>query len=262
MKPSFGLEGRVAVVTGAAGLLGPVWIEALLTAGAEVVALAKPGTENDRSLEHLHGGKLTVHGADVRDRGQLQHALMAVEHTYGTPHILVASAGVDSPPTEQSEPLDSVTPESIHQILDTNIVGTFLTLQLFGGAMAGAGRGSAIVIGSLYASLTPDPALYDHLKPPFLKPPMYGASKAAVVQLARHFATLWGAAGVRVNALSPGGVLGGQDREFIAKYARKTPLGRMADKRELAGPLLFLASDAASYVTGINLQVDGGFAQW
>jgi NAD(P)-dependent dehydrogenase (short-subunit alcohol dehydrogenase family) len=136
--------------------------------------------------------------------------------------------------------------------------------QVFGGAMAARGGGAIINIGSLYASVSPDQRFYEHLPGdlPFLKSPAYGASKAAVVNMTRYFATLWGDRGVRVNALSPGGVLAGQDEQFKAKYAGRVPLGRMAVGDDLKGPLLFLASRASSYVTGHELRVDGGFTAW
>ncbi len=110
--------------------------------------------------------------------------------------------------------------------------------------MRDRGRGSIVNIGSLYATRAPDPQLYDHLDvdPPFLKPAAYGASKAGVVALTGYFARLWGPAGVRVNSLSPGGVAGGQDSEFVRKYTERVPLGRMADPADLVGPLVFLAS--------------------
>jgi NAD(P)-dependent dehydrogenase (short-subunit alcohol dehydrogenase family) len=103
--------------------------------------------------------------------------------------------------------------------------------------------------------------MYDHMQldPPFLKPAAYGASKAGVVNLTRYFARLWGPAGVRVNALSPGGVRGDQDAEFVRKFTARTPLGRLGEDEDLRGPLLFLASDASRYVTGHELRVDGGF---
>ena len=126
--------------------------------------------------------------------------------------------------------------------------------------MCQAGWGSIVNIGSLYASIAPIPALYDHIEPPFTKPAAYGASKAAVVNLTRYFARLWGPKGVRVNALSPGGVRAGQDKEFVAKYSARVPLGRMAETTDLTGALLFLASDASAYVTGHELRVDGGFS--
>jgi len=112
--------------------------------------------------------------------------------------------------------------------------------------------------------VAPDSRLYDHipLDPPFLKPPAYGASKAAVVNLTRYLATLWASRGVRVNTLSPGGVLADQDAEFRAKFCSRVPMGRMATDDDLRGPLLFLASQASSYVTGTELIVDGGFTAW
>ena len=125
--------------------------------------------------------------------------------------------------------------------------------------MCEAGRGSIVNIASLYASIAPIPSLYDHIEPTFTKPAAYGASKAAVVNLTRYYARLWGRYGVRVNALSPGGVRGMQDEEFVRKYSERVPLGRMAEAGDLVGPMLFLASDASRYVTGHELRVDGGF---
>jgi NAD(P)-dependent dehydrogenase (short-subunit alcohol dehydrogenase family) len=127
--------------------------------------------------------------------------------------------------------------------------------------MCAAGRGSIVNIGSLYATIAPEPSFYDHLglDPPFLKPAAYGASKAGVLSLTRYFARLWGPAGVRVNALSPGGFRGEQDEEFLRKYCERVPLRRMAEAEDLVGPLLFLASDASRYLTGHELRVDGGF---
>ena len=112
--------------------------------------------------------------------------------------------------------------------------------------------------------MSPDPHLYEHLagSAPFIKSPAYGASKAGVVSLSKFFATHWGGRGVRVNTLSPGGVLAGQDEQFKAKYGARVPLRRMAEADDLKGPLVFLASRASSYVTGHELRVDGGFTAW
>jgi NAD(P)-dependent dehydrogenase (short-subunit alcohol dehydrogenase family) len=109
-----------------------------------------------------------------------------------------------------------------------------------------------------------DVRFYDHLKadPPFLKPPAYGASKAALVNLTKYLATHFGPSGVRVNALSPGGVEGGQDPEFKRKFNQRVPLGRMCEHADLEAPLLFLACDGSAYVTGVELRVDGGFTAW
>jgi NAD(P)-dependent dehydrogenase (short-subunit alcohol dehydrogenase family) len=236
---SDGLAGRVAVVTGALGNLGPVWTSALAGAGAIVVGI------------DVRDGDGVVRG-DVTDRASLEQVLADVVAECGVPAVLVNNAGIDVPPGAAED-------SSFRETLDVNVAGVYNATQVFGQAMCGAGGGSIVNIGSLYASVAPVPAFYDHLDPPFTKPAAYGASKAAVVNLTRYFARLWGPYGVRVNALSPGGVRGAQDEEFVRKYTGRVPLGRMAEPADLVGPMLFLASDASAYVTGHELRVDGGF---
>lgn len=236
-------EARRAVVTGALGQLGPVWCRALEGVGYEVVGIDRDAGEG-------------VSRADVTD----PHALRAVLEEVGTPEVLVNSAGIDQPPDPSAAGggVESLSPDEFLRVLDVNTRGVFVSTQVFGSAMAAAGRGSIVNIGSLYASVAPEPSFYDHI-PGFLKPPAYAASKAGVVALTRYFARLWGPHGVRVNTLSPGGVRADQDTEFVRKYTARVPLGRMAEPEDLAGPLVFLATDASRYLTGHHLVVDGGF---
>lgn len=270
MKNVFRLDGEVAVVTGALGKLGPIWIETLLDAGAAVLALDLPGTNIPDMLGRLQARydetRLKLDWADVKDRPALETACRHCIEGFGVPTILVNNAGIDRPPSGAagSYRLEEIPLEENRQIFEVNALGVFLVSQVFGGRMAAAGRGSIINIGSMYAGVAPDQRFYDHIPgdPPFLKPPAYGASKAAVINLTRYLATLWARRGVRVNALSPGGVLGGQDEEFKRKFCARVPLGRMATAEDLRGPLLFLASAASSYVTGAELIVDGGFTAW
>ena len=229
-----GLQGRLAVVTGALGNLGPVWTAALGAAGATVVGIDV--REGDGVLQ-----------ADVTDRASLERVLAEV----GTPSVLVNNAGIDVPPGGDEG--------DFGRTLEVNVNGVYNSTQVFGQAMCEARTGSIVNIGSLYASVAPIPSFYDHIEPPFTKPAAYGASKAAVVNLTRYFARLWGPYGVRVNALSPGGVRGDQDAEFVSKYSERVPLGRMAEPEDLVGALLFLVSDESAYVTGHELRVDGGF---
>ena len=266
----FQLDGQIAVVTGALGKLGPVWVQTLLGAGARVLALDRPGQPVCEPIAQLQQdydeNRLCLTEADVTDRADVERALATCEQKLGTPKILVNNAGIDQPPGEGARGfrLEDIPIEVNRQILEVNTLGLFVVAQVFGGRMAEAGSGSIINIGSLYASVSPDGHFYDHIEsdPPFLKPPAYGASKAAVLNLTKYLATLWAPSGVRVNALSPGGVRGGQDEHFTRKFCRRVPLGRMAEDSDLQGPLLFLASDASAYVTGINLKVDGGFTAW
>jgi NAD(P)-dependent dehydrogenase (short-subunit alcohol dehydrogenase family) len=264
------LEGEIAVVTGGLGKLGPIWIETLLDAGAAVFVLDRPGQKISKQFAEIQrrfqGNRLRLAHTDVRDRLALETVCKECLEIFGVPSILVNNAGIDRPPDQPQEGylLEDIPLEENREILEVNTLGLFLVTQVFGSEMVKAGRGSIINIGSLYASVSPDSRFYDHLKsdPPFLKPPAYGASKAAVVNLTKYLATHWAPHGVRVNALSPGGVLGDQDEEFKRKFCHRVPLGRMATAKDLSGPLLFLASRASSYVTGIELVVDGGFTAW
>lgn len=262
------LAGRVAVVTGAFGRLGPVWCEALVGAGATVVGLDLPDTTPSpayQALERQAGRRLITLRADVLDRPALEAARAACEAEVGHPSILVNNAGIDQPPGPATTyRIDDVPVDQFRRTVEVNLLGAFQVAQIFGPAMVRQGAGSIVNIGSLYASVSPDARFYDHLPadPPFLKPPAYGASKAALLNLTRYLATHWGGHGVRVNALSPGGVLGGQDEQFKTKFTARVPLGRMATADDLGGPLIFLASDASRYVTGIELRVDGGYTAW
>ena len=209
------LAGQVAIVTGALGKLGPVWLRALEDAGATAVGLdIAPG---DGIVE-----------ADVTDRASLEAALRVVEADHGAPTVLVNNAGIDQPPGPAETALfEDIDLDGFRQTLDVNLVGTFNASQVFGGAMARAGRGSIINIGSLYATVAPEPGFYDHLEldPPFLKPPAYGASKAGVINLTRYLARLWGPKGVRVNALSPVGLREGRIPSSCESTRRARPSG-------------------------------------
>lgn len=266
----FSLEGRVAIVTGAFGNLGPVWTKALLDAGASVVGLDLPGAAPNAAFAALQsqhdGNRLTLVPASVTDRDALLAARERVRSMCGAAHILVNNAGVDQPPSPSGGGylLEDIPFDVNRRIFEVNTLGLFQVVQVFGADMVKARRGSIINIGSLYASVSPDPRLYDHIvsDPPFLKPPAYGASKAAIVNLTKYLATAFGPHNVRVNALSPGGVLGAQDDEFKRKFCARVPLGRMAVHADLVGPIQFLASDASAYITGTELRIDGGFTAW
>ena len=235
----------------------------------DVAALDLPGAPPSPVFQEVAaraGRALQRFDCDITDRASIEAAARAVTEALGAPSILVNNAGLDQPPDRPGgrHDLSDLPVEAFRRMVDVNLVGTFQVIQVFGGRMAQAGGGSIINIGSLYASVSPDARFYDHLagNAPFIKSPAYGASKAAVVNLTKFFAAHWADRGVRVNTLSPGGVLAGQDEQFKAKYAARVPLRRMAVPDDLKGPLVFLASPASSYVTGHELRVDGGFTAW
>ena len=266
---AFRLDGQVAVVTGACGKLGPIWVDALLEAGATVAALELPGAPASAAFEALAaraGRSLQRFDCDITSRPSIEAAAGEVAARMGEPSVLVNNAGIDQPPDSPGgrHHLHELPIDTFRRMVEVNLLGTFQVTQVFGDRMAGRGGGSIINIGSLYASVSPDAHFYEHLagNAPFLKSPAYGASKAAVVNLSKFFATHWAGRGLRVNTLSPGGVLGGQDEQFKAKYGARVPMRRMAVADDLKGPLVFLASAASSYVTGHELRVDGGFTAW
>jgi len=264
----FDMPKDIAVVTGACGRLGPVWIQALLEAGAKVMGLDLPDvplSQSCLSLQRDYGDRLLFARADMTDQRQLQQARLQCEKQFGSATVLVNNAGIDQPPDAvTSYTLTEWPVRQINDVLAVNVGGVLATTQVFAESMLQQQKGSIINIGSLYARVSPDPRLYDHIacEPPFLKPPAYGASKAALINLTRYLAVHWAGQGIRVNSLSPGGVLANQDVQFQSKYAERVPMGRMAQADDLVGPLVFLACSASSYLTGQDICVDGGFSLW
>lgn len=256
------LKNKIAIVTGAYGNLGPVWINGLLNQGAIVIGIHLPENLNDKQIQHKN---LLLISSDIRRRDDLSEVLNKVEKDYGPPNILVANAGIDhSPISNSSVCLTDIDNDSLSNLLETNIIGTLNCIQIFGKSMLKAQSGSIVIIGSLYGHISPDARFYNHIDidPPFLKHPGYGASKAAIINLVKYYSTHWAKYRIRINSLSPGGVLGEQDKNFLYKFSERVPLGRLANPDELMDPMLFLASEASSYITGIDLLVDGGFTAW
>jgi NAD(P)-dependent dehydrogenase (short-subunit alcohol dehydrogenase family) len=270
MTELFSLAGRVAVVTGAAGLLGVRHCRALAAAGAHVVAsdlAAEPCAVLAAELAASGAPAALAVAADVTQPASVAALRDAVLARFGRLDVLVNNAAVNekvedaagAPLRFENHPL-----ALWEQSLAVNVTGTFLCCQALGGVMAEAGRGSIVNIASTYAVVAPDQALYRRPdgSQTFFKSAAYPTTKGAVLAFTRFLAATWGSAGVRVNALSPGGVENGQDEGFVARYAARTMLGRMAAADDYAGALVFLASDASAYMTGANLIVDGGWTAW
>ncbi len=253
MTDSFSLEGRIAIVTGGAGQLGAEIVRGLEERGARVAVF------------DLVGDDFRV---DVTDRAAVEQATNRVAAELGEPHILVNAAALDSPPDappEEVGPVESYPEESFDRVMDVNVKGTFLCCQVVGARMAQAGRGSIVNISSVYGMLSPVQDVYDFRRASgetFFKPIAYSVSKSALYNLTRYLATYWARSGVRVNTLTLAGVWNDQPREFVDAYTARMPIGRMADAVEVVGPVVFLASDASSYVTGANLVADGGWSAW
>ena len=268
MSASFSLEGRVAVVTGATGLLGIQHCKTLADAGATVYAVDmhdEPLTTFVRELGDQHV-PITLDVTDVNGVVQLKERLLDER---GGVDILVNNAAINDmverpTATLQDSMFEHYSLEQFRRVMDVNVSSIFHTSQILGELMALAGRGSVINIGSTYGVSAPNQDLYRDQNgvQRFYKGVAYPVSKSAVIMMTRFIATYWGPRGVRVNCISPGGVQNGQEEWFVQQYSMRTPLGRMAMPDDFSGALLFLASDASRYVTGQNLQVDGGWTTW
>jgi NAD(P)-dependent dehydrogenase (short-subunit alcohol dehydrogenase family) len=258
--PLFDLEGRVAVVTGGAGQLGRVFVEGLAARGMQVASFDVASGPVPAATREYY--------VDITDRDALASALEDVVGDLGVPHLLVNNAGLDSPPDAPAAevgPFEDVPEEAFDSVMDVNVKGAVLCCQTVGGAMARAGRGSIVNVSSVYGMLSPVQDLYEFRRArgeTFVKPVAYSVSKSALLNLTRYLATYWAKDGVRVNTLTFAGVWNDQDEEFLSAFASRSPMGRMLDEREALGALVFLASDASSYVTGSNLVVDGGWSAW
>jgi NAD(P)-dependent dehydrogenase (short-subunit alcohol dehydrogenase family) len=184
---------------------------------------------------------------------------------FGGLNILINNAAIDTPPNSNEQdtgPFETYPELSWQIMMDVNLKGTFLACQMIGGHMAKSGGGNIINISSLYGILSPDQRIYEYKEKPFFKPAAYSVSKAGVLGLTKYLATYWANHNVRVNTLTLCGVFNHQEETFLNNYVNKVPLGRMAREDDYNGAILFLASDASSYMTGANLVIDGGYSCW
>ncbi|HTQ02912.1 MAG TPA: SDR family oxidoreductase [Polyangiaceae bacterium] len=265
------LDGKVAIVTGAAGLLGREHCAALARAGARVVAADLEAAACERVAQAVaaeYGVRALGVAVDITSPESVDALHERVRRELGDVDVLVNNAAIDdkfaaTDALEQSR-FENYALERFRRSLDVNVTGTFLCCQKIGARMAERGRGSIVNVASTYGVVAPNQSLY--VRPDgtqaFFKSAAYPTTKSAVLGLTRFLAAYFGPRGVRVNALSPGGVEAGQDAWFQDEYARRTPLGRMAKRTDYHGAIVYLASDASAYMTGANLVVDGGFTIW
>jgi NAD(P)-dependent dehydrogenase (short-subunit alcohol dehydrogenase family) len=269
----FDLTGRVAVITGGAGMLGVRHAEILADAGAIPVLVDLDAAQCEKAASALRGrGAAQAAGcaADITKESDVAKMASEIEGRFGRVDILINNAaltvkgGGESNP-DYFAPFEQYPEALFSKALDVNLKGAFLVTRALGPGMAARGKGVVVNIASDVAMISPDHRIYRGMTyggKPFNTPIAYSMSKAALLAFTRYLATYWAERGVRVNALSPAGVWDGHDEQFTTRLSSLIPMGRMAQKDEYQGAILFLCSDASSFMTGANLVVDGGRTAW
>jgi NAD(P)-dependent dehydrogenase (short-subunit alcohol dehydrogenase family) len=264
------LKGKTAVITGGAGILGKHFSEGLARCGSHVVVVDLNGEEAETlasDLTRRYGQKCIAIECDVSEPACVNSMVYEVVKQFGDIRVLHNNAASKSSNLEAFfSSFEEYTLEQWREVTKVNLDGMFLVAQAVGRKMVELNRGGSIIqTASIYGVLGPDHRVYEnssYLGRPINTPAVYSASKAAVIGLTKYLATYWADKNIRVNCLTPGGVESGQNDSFKEKYSNRVPLGRMAQAEEMVGALLYLASDASSYVTGQNIIVDGGLSAW
>ena len=268
-KHLFSLTGKVAVVTGGAGLLGQVFCQALVTAGANVAIIDLDKQAADKTattIEKAETQKVIAVECDITSPESVSVMVKTVVTQLGGVDILLNNAASKGSNLDQFfAPFENYSLQAWREVMAVNIDGLFLVAQSVGSQMKKQGGGSIIQVSSIYGVVAPDQRIYqgsEYNGRPINTPAVYSVSKAAVLGLTSYLSTYWADSKIRVNTLTPGGIASGQNSEFNQKYSNRVPLGRMGEASELTGALIYLASDASSYVTGQNIIVDGGLSVW
>jgi len=251
------LLGKIALVTGATGQLGYQFCHALACEGATVwvsdLDINRCKAVVSKLPKNLPNYPLIM---DVTDPESVQNAFCEIKKVSGTLDILVNNAGI-----AVFTPFEERTLDEFMNVFKVNAGGTFLCIQAGAKLMrAQKTKGSIINIGSIHGMVSGDPRIYTDCSRKTAE--CYGASKAAIIHMTKYFAVHLAEFGIRVNCISPGGVFNNQGKDFVKNYIYRTPMGRMANETELAGAAIFLASAEATYITGQNIAVDGGWTAW
>lgn len=264
----FRLDGKVAVVTGGTGILGRGYCRAMAQSGAAVVVADLDQEACDRLAREIAdetGARVLGLAVDLSSEQAIIDWAKALLDRCGVVDVLMNNAAAKA--DGFFAPLEKYRLQTWNEVMAVNVNALFLAVRELGPGMADRGRGSIINVSSIYGVVGPDQRIYEgswyeDLGGSINTPMIYAATKGAVVSITRYLATYWGPKGLRVNCVTPGGVASGQNEEFDRRYSARVPMGRMARADEMIGAVLYLASDASSYVNGQNIIVDGGWTAW
>lgn len=258
------VASRVVVLTGGGGLLGRAMVERLTADGANVAVVDRNADLAANAALLATGlGSARAYAFDVADKAQVSRLHQEVRADLGEVDALICNAATKS--DNFFERFEKFPIEDWNYVLGVNLTAPMLCAQEFGPEMAARGRGAIVNTLSIYGIFAPDQRIYEgslYEGRAINTPAIYSASKAGLWGLTKYLASYWGAQGVRVNAVTPGGIFSGQNETFERKYSARTMMGRMGEPHEIADAVTFLVSDRASYITGQNLVVDGGLTAW
>lgn len=264
MNNLFDLTGKVALITGGAGLLASEHAIALAEYGAKIIIsdLNLVVCEEKAAKLRKDGFEVEALLLDVTSKENWSSLVEQIVNKYGRIDILVNNAGFTNQSKTSSfdKSFENFPLEDWNAIMNVNLTGTFLGCQVVGSQMLKQQKGSIINIASLYGVVSPNHKMYPGTG--ISQPVAYSVSKHGVVSLTKYLATLWAEKGIRVNSLTPGGIWNGHDGLFLERFKNLNPIGRMSDKSELRGGIVYLASEASSHVIGHNLIIDGGWTAW
>ncbi|MBP6060430.1 MAG: SDR family oxidoreductase [Candidatus Pacebacteria bacterium] len=257
---------KTLIITGANGIIGSVVCEKALENGFRVAAFDLQTDELEK-IKKKYPEELLIHACDIRVKHEIELGLSKVlDKWHSIDGLFNNAAWKGSNSQDFFKPFEDWSLESWRDILSVNLDAVMLIDQIIGSYMANVqGFGSIVHTASIYGVVAPDQRIYegsDYLGGSINTPAVYSVSKGAVIALMKHLAAYWGHKGVRVNAVSPGGVESGQNTVFKEKYSARVPLARMAKAEEIAEGVLFLLSDQSCYITGHNLVIDGGLTVW
>ena len=259
----FDLSGRTIIITGAAGNLGSQYAEGLAQVGANLVLAdidQKSCKKIGERIEKSCNVKTLSVKLDLNDKSSIKNMVSKTVKKFSRIDVLINNAAYQGTNKTRKMKFENLPLSEWNKAVSVNLTGIFLTCQEVGTIMKKQKNGNIINISSTYGLVAPDQRIYG--KSGQNAAAFYSATKAAVVNLSRYLASYWNRTGIRVNTLSPGGVERKQAANFIKLYSEKTMLGRMAKNNEYVGAIIFLSSDASSYMTGSNLIVDGGWTAW
>lgn len=266
----FSLRGKTAIVTGGAGILGSHFCKGLADAGANVavvdINIEKANEVASEIVKKYNVKSIGVY-CDLTSEQSIEEMVAKVKDEFDQIHILHNNAAGKSSDLEAFfAPFEEYELDQWKEIMSTNLDSMFLVAKHVGKLIKEQGIGGSIIqTASIYGVMGPDNRIYEgsyYMDREINTPAIYSASKGGVVALTKYLATYWAKAGIRVNTITPGGVESGQNEAFKNNYSNRIPLGRMAQAEEMTGALIYLASDASSYVTGQNILVDGGLSAW